>query len=210
MVSDDTLEGLGTTGVFLQALFGSLLKLADPEQLLPPQPSTAVSGLPIERFSSEAAQSEIAKDTDWLTPTDNMAAAVEPTRAAITNLMSQLEEENALHAPPIHQKAGESAVSRLTEFLPEPGYFLAGAISGGVSRTATAPLDRLKVYLLVNTQSSTSAALDAVKKGRPLKAAGNAGRPIAEAIMNLWKTGGFRTFFAGKAAYHPRSLRIII
>ncbi|KXX75009.1 Calcium-binding mitochondrial carrier SAL1 [Madurella mycetomatis] len=91
----------------------------------------------------------------------------------------------------------ERVKTRLTDLLPEPGYFLAGAVSGGVSRTATAPLDRLKVYLLVNTKNTSTAALAAAKHGRPLAALRNAGGPIAEAIVSLWKAGGLRTFFAG-------------
>ncbi|KAL1836958.1 hypothetical protein VTJ49DRAFT_4437 [Mycothermus thermophilus] len=90
---------------------------------------------------------------------------------------------------------GDSLVSDDT--LEGLGYFLAGAVSGGVSRTATAPLDRLKVYLLVNTQQHSGSAIFAAKSGQPLAALRNAGGPIVEAIVTLWKTGGLRTFFAG-------------
>lgn len=101
------------------------------------------------------------------------------------------------------QQEDEVMESRLTELLPEPGYFLAGAVSGGVSRTATAPLDRLKVYLLVNTKTPADAALSAAKHGHPLAALRNAGGPILDAVVTLWKTGGFRTFFAGKQLVRP-------
>lgn len=110
----------------------------------------------------------------------------------------QFEEEQALDSHEIRQTAAETAKSRLTEYLPHPGYFLAGAVSGGVSRTATAPLDRLKVYLLVNTQASTTVAIDAVKRGRIITALRNSYRPIGDAVVTLWKAGGFRTFFAGR------------
>ncbi|KAL1879102.1 hypothetical protein VTK73DRAFT_7326 [Phialemonium thermophilum] len=90
---------------------------------------------------------------------------------------------------------GDSMVSDDT--LEGLGYFLAGAISGGVSRTATAPLDRLKVYLLVSTKPGPKVALEAAKHGRLLQALKNAGKPIGDAVLTLWKTGGFRTFFAG-------------
>lgn len=90
---------------------------------------------------------------------------------------------------------GDSLVSE--ETLEGLGYFLAGAVSGGVSRTITAPLDRLKVFLLVNTTTKPTVALDAAKHGNPLAAIKNAGGPILDAVGTLWKTGGFRTFFAG-------------
>ena len=96
------------------------------------------------------------------------------------------------------ETAAETPKSGLTIVLPRSGYFVAGAVAGGVSRTATAPLDRLKVYLLVNTNTSANAVKSAAKNGKPLKAISSASRPIAEAIAGLYKAGGLRTFFAGR------------
>ncbi|KAL8296750.1 hypothetical protein RB597_006053 [Gaeumannomyces tritici] len=90
---------------------------------------------------------------------------------------------------------GDSLVSEDT--LEGLGYFVAGAIAGGVSRTATAPLDRLKVYLLVNTKASTTVAISAATHGHPLAAAKTASKPITSAVASLHKSGGLRTFFAG-------------
>ncbi|KDN64366.1 hypothetical protein CSUB01_06247 [Colletotrichum sublineola] len=86
---------------------------------------------------------------------------------------------------------------RLTDLAPDPGYFIAGAVAGGLSRTATAPLDRLKVYLLVNTRASTETAATALKQGRPLLALRNSVRPFSDAVKDLWKAGGMRSLFAG-------------
>ena len=91
---------------------------------------------------------------------------------------------------------------RLTNFAPDPGYFLAGAIAGGVSRSATAPLDRLKVYLLVSTKADSETALAAIKQGRPINALKNATRPFMDAVKELYRSGGVRGFFAGK--FRPR------
>jgi hypothetical protein len=77
------------------------------------------------------------------------------------------------------------------------GYFLAGACAGIASRTATAPLDRLKVYLIAQT-SSKKAAVEAVKDGSPVKAARQFGRPLVDAMKDLWAAGGIRSLFAGK------------
>lgn len=92
----------------------------------------------------------------------------------------------------------KTGISRLTQYLPEPGYFIAGALAGGISRTATAPLDRLKVYLLVNTKTKAGAALDAAKTGQTISAVRTASQPIRNAVHDLWRAGGIRTFFAGK------------
>ncbi|SLM40251.1 mitochondrial carrier [Lasallia pustulata] len=76
------------------------------------------------------------------------------------------------------------------------GYFLAGGIAGVVSRTATAPLDRLKVYLIAQT-SVRDETVHAVKSGAPVEAAKKASRPLIEATRTLWRMGGMRSLFAG-------------
>lgn len=59
------------------------------------------------------------------------------------------------------------------------GYFWAGGCAGVISRTCTAPFDRLKVYLI------------AASAGRPH------GIPIMVAIKNIYSNGGVRSFFVG-------------
>jgi len=210
LVSDETLEGLGTAGFLLQVLFGSLLRIANPDLGYPRRAADA-------NTVSQSAPPESFPYTDQISsiPTEMAASAAAarygpavavPTQvltdAAVKRPILQYEGAQQSRAQDIsdiieEDPAEEDVTSRLTDLLPEPGYFLAGAVSGGVSRTATAPLDRLKVYLLVNTKATTHVALDAAKQGRPLVALRNAGGPIVDAIVSLWKAGGLRTFFAG-------------
>ncbi|KAL2854535.1 mitochondrial carrier domain-containing protein [Aspergillus pseudodeflectus] len=84
---------------------------------------------------------------------------------------------------------------KLTENTPQLGYFIAGGMAGAVSRTATAPLDRLKVYLIAKTGSG-AAAVHTAKSGAPVKAAAKASKTLVDAVKELWRAGGIRSLFA--------------
>ncbi|KAF5808523.1 putative calcium binding protein [Helianthus annuus] len=72
---------------------------------------------------------------------------------------------------------GEHAVipAGISKHVHASKYLIAGGVAGAASRTATAPLDRLKVALQVQT---THAA-------------------IVPAVKNIWKEGGILSFFRG-------------
>ncbi|KAK4569288.1 hypothetical protein RGQ29_004621 [Quercus rubra] len=72
---------------------------------------------------------------------------------------------------------GEQAVipEGISKHVHRGKYFIAGGIAGATSRTATAPLDRLKVVLQVQTTRAS----------------------IVPAIKKIWKEGGFLGFFRG-------------
>ncbi|KAL7624482.1 hypothetical protein AAE478_006047 [Parahypoxylon ruwenzoriense] len=206
VVSEETLQGLGTD--LLYTLFGSLLKLASLPELSPDQEPS---------FSSSPSSSSPRGTGELETPVEHMSRTLGNTISidsattrtyaacgfqATTSADSHfgVEQAKLSTAQGIEIESGMRIRSRgsvLIKYLPDSGYFIAGAVAGGISRTATAPLDRLKVYLLVNTTSSANVALDTAKKGQPFLALKNAGRPLFTAITDIYKAGGIRGFFAG-------------
>ncbi|KAH6877272.1 mitochondrial carrier domain-containing protein [Thelonectria olida] len=198
IVSEETLEGLGTDGfrsLFI-TLFGSLLRVAFPFDSPKGSDSTPVSST---ENSFRAGLDEPANSTSTMDA--SVAFSFDTSEDSISE---ELAESLSQHIgvgtqEPISTGASktEHKKYRLTDFIPDPGYFVAGAIAGGVSRTATAPLDRLKVYLLVNTSSSAYTAGSALRDGRPIAALKNAAKPFSDAVRDLFRNGGIRSFFAG-------------
>lgn len=214
-VSEETLEGLGRGSSYsyslLYSLFGSLVRAGFPAPP-PPPPSCAQPAAPAPE-PCEAAPDDAP---------EQMEAAAEAIGDAVVVVDAPPRHRRQLMTDDGHRGHGTAAVAAaaasaaaaaaasaaasskrlvLTDYVPDPGYFLAGAIAGGVSRTATAPLDRLKVYLLVNTRMRRETAATTLKQGRPVAAAlKNALLPFGDAVRDLYQSGGLRGFFAGEEA----------
>lgn len=268
MVTEETLEGLGTTGSLLHTLFGSILRLAQPTppvqspylnppgsspsppsgpptasglatttqepgvSIHPQQPATSSkTRLPSqESMSATKNAGTMASNTSTNTtssastangalPSSSLSQAIQQVTGDTSRVIgmvvtsgSQITQEDGqgefldihdhqtqldIHEIEVEDCDEELSVTRLTRYLPEPGYFIAGALAGGISRTATAPFDRLKVFLLVKTDSEAGLKLKVAKQGHFMGALSNVGKPISDAVRTLWKAGGFRTFFAG-------------
>ncbi|RYO74196.1 hypothetical protein DL764_010950 [Monosporascus ibericus] len=183
IVSDETLEGLDSpTNPPNSTLEENQERKGPTKQASPLSNAAAKMDIVATRPYVNATEDDMISKAD----TSAVSQGIEPPMLPTTR--------GAKAEPGLHEK-GKKFV--LISYLPDPGYFIAGAVAGGISRTATAPLDRLKVYLLVNTSADASLVVKAAKKGQPLLAVRNAGRPLITAVTDLYKAGGFRGFFAG-------------
>lgn len=176
-VSDDAINGLGTAQNFLRNFFGSLFLVAKTPPLSPhPSEYTDMSEMAVSPAGPLPAVSQ--------TPL--------PPRPVDLNPVALIVEAQ--------EGAVESFKTVLIACVPNPGYFVAGGLAGIVSRTSTAPLDRLKVYLI----AQTSVARDAValaKSGNVFLALANSWRPLVDAMKELWKAGGMRSLYAGRSLH---------
>jgi solute carrier family 25 phosphate transporter 23/24/25/41 len=201
-INEDVYEGLGenqrfsSVSPFLSVLFGAIIKLSEPSTKTNP---------PVTRSFPEPSP---CVSTDGYFPDNNSAEMFKHKHPNIFAGPPKLPEpeprfedsqakpeENVSQDVPATAAIAKVKKSLLTEILPDPGYFAAGAAAGAVSRTTTAPLDRLKVYLIAHTEPKRSLA--AIKDGDPALAVRRIGQPLIEASKELWKAGGMRSLFAG-------------
>ncbi|CAK1357991.1 Calcium-binding mitochondrial carrier SAL1 [Cercospora beticola] len=187
-LSDEALQGLGTTLTFLKrSLFGAILQLVKPAQSHAGGSNTS----PISMWEGSESRPQLqypSLDDEDMTDTDPHIP-VKPARRK-----EMLHQEQQQGDDQVVQRAVRP--SKLMDFVPDVGYFLAGGLSGITSRTATAPLDRLKVYLIAQTGNAED-TINAVKSAKPLSAAQHGVRTLWNACQHLWAAGGMRSLFAG-------------
>ncbi|EHN00502.1 Sal1p [Saccharomyces cerevisiae x Saccharomyces kudriavzevii VIN7] len=95
--------------------------------------------------------------------------------------------------------SSEGDVTLINDFIRGFGFFIAGGISGVISRTCTAPFDRLKVFLIARTDLSSTllnSKTDLLAKN-PNADITKISSPLAKAVKSLYRQGGIKAFYVG-------------
>ena len=186
-MSDEALAGLGTAFSFFKtSMFGAILQLIRPS---PPSDPTA---------SSTAERHDADNTIDAGSHPRHDRTTYHPIFDHGEDDIA-VEDDPYIPVKPARRKGDPDAPTielKLTDLVPDVGYFVAGGLSGITSRTATAPLDRLKVYLIAQT-GNASEVVQAAKQGQAIKATAQGAATLANAVRELWAAGGIRSLFAG-------------
>ncbi|EEB05594.1 hypothetical protein SJAG_00612 [Schizosaccharomyces japonicus yFS275] len=123
--------------------------------------------------------------TNWNSPKNIISNHYLLTNSPDTNVLHDWFK-NSPHSRvflKLLQNSSEGDVVVTQSILGGYGYFACGGLSGIVSRTLTAPLDRLKVLLISNTQR------------QPLFSLHHSA--LLEASKTVWRKNGIRGFYVG-------------
>lgn len=117
-------------------------------------------------------------------------------------LFVPMEDEGPLHAAYMFfveemDLSSEGDFFLSSETLNGMGYFLAGGFAGVVSRTCTAPFDRLKVYLIAQSGQPLKKSATPTAAAAAAAAAKPKHGPLVRAFKHIWSQGGVRAFFVG-------------
>lgn len=93
-------------------------------------------------------------------------------------------------------------VTLVLDVLSGFGYFAAGGLSGVVLRTATAPFDRIKVFLiaradLLSTLLHSKRSIQSHMHKEPAVELAKIRLPLVKAATTIWRQGGLRGFYVG-------------
>jgi solute carrier family 25 phosphate transporter 23/24/25/41 len=185
-VSNDRSSGTGTFLMFFKLLFGTMFLVAHTHGKSPSSSPLVHSNQSLFKTGSTSSADEAILLKSRTDGTEASLAMTQPAK------MLAGEVADSQHSD---WSNWEDFKPVLIAFVPSTGYFAAGAIAGIASRTATAPIDRLKVYLIAQVKKPEIADINTATHFRLIK---QAYRTTALAFSELWKAGGLRSLYAGQ------------
>lgn len=195
LISDEAIEGLGNKfRNSLRPFFRLIFEIAiPPAREHPPQPH------PAPQYLTPSSSDEEPHPSHYLPPEEDdrmyHITDVAPRVVRDYETPETMAHKSSIIASTIKTSWNELKPA-LYACLPTPGYFIAGGLAGIVSRTTTAPLDRLRVYFIAQTGNAQE-TIEAAKSGAALQAVKGAWRTSANAMKDLWAAGGIRSLWAG-------------
>lgn len=156
----------------------------------------------------EAAAAAAAKSVDEMVESADASPSMSPSKVDETKQKAAQDASSAAktaHDQSIDEEEEEEDNDMIHGAVALK-FLVAGGIAGAVSRTATAPFDRLKIYLITTARSpevaeAAHAAVSGqagVNQAAAAKAAGQGLSMLREALWNLYRDGGgLRAFWVG-------------
>lgn len=172
------------------------------------RPSASSKKEGVKVMVSVAEKGESSASTAGTTAVPHHRKSLPPSDPSASS--STITTSTTTAKPAEDAKVAESQAEVEDDEEDEPGMFagagkflLAGGMAGAVSRTATAPFDRLKVYLITSPSTPRPSPIpetnstSTTPNGKPVKVPRRNAGSLSAAVRAVYSQGGVKAFWTG-------------